>query len=671
MITESEIQKILAGDKDIFVKRIEPYFENVYCITKSFPLNDEKVEEIILKTFTNTYISLSEKKNIDLVSIFTEHFRLLSNSIQSNSTLFPQFLEMYIFLLSEIQQCSTKDISNIVGISKEEVDNNYQSAIKNICGESIQNMQSTETCISMDHLIAFSVNNKDENIHDHLEFCPSCREKIKKIDILKNKYVIGIKENAINDSFVSKLTKELPSLTNKKRSWKKQAILASIVVAVFATFVFLLPNLLIWKTAVTNYVKYGEFYNAWGEDTFTVSDAGFTFTVNKVEVSPEYLIVHYSLKDELGEEREVRSNNNRNPQYWGKLIDGEKEHFLSAVNIPLLDKSESVLLYSISQVDHIPDSFDLQIAIREMENVIGNWDVTVPVTYAPFIDSREVITLDATYNILDMVELQLKELIYTPTGISLDLEMDITDNEIKRLLGESIIENGEDLRESVIRRNLALNPILSMVDQHGRELLPIYTTEYSNINNKQKRFTFSPFLADLSGINLNFWGLEETTSLSIEDKVNRDSELNIQINEVYYFAQIINSIDIPLREVEDLPLDMTMNGDNLDTLTVRKLEPNGNYSRGSYEILIKSKNADESVRSSYNWTASNQDMNRWFHSTSKLDFDPLKNDPGVFLHIELVIEEDMPEEIMLASGSMTRVIQLNDPIKVPLKNYGF
>ena len=671
MITESEIQKILAGDKELYIKRIEPYIENVFCITKAFSLNDEKVEEIMLKTFTNTYNSLSEKKNIDLVSIFNEHFRLLSNSIQTNSSMIPQFLETYIFLLSEIQQCSTKEISHIIGISKEEVDYNYQSAIKNICGESLQTMQSTETCISIDKLIAFSIHNEDKTIEDHLEFCPNCREKIKKIESIKQKYVRTVNETVVEDSPVPKLIKELPSLTIKKCSWKKQTMLASIVVAVFAAFIFLLPNILHWKTAVTNYIKYGELYNAWGEDTFTVSDAGITFTVNKVEVSPEYLIVHYSLKEELGEEREVRSNNNRNPQYWGKLIDGEKEHFLSAVNIPLLDKSESVLLYSISQVDHIPDSFDLQIAIREMENVIGNWDVTVPVTYAPFIDSREVITLDATYNILDMVELQLKELIYTPTGISLDLEMDITDNEIKRLLGESIIENGEDLRESVIRRNLALNPILSMVDQHGRELLPIYTTEYSNINNKQKRFTFSPFLADLSGINLNFWGLEETTSLSIEDKVNRDSELNIQINEVYYFAQIINSIDIPLREVEDLPLDMTMNGDNLDTLTVRKLEPNGNYSRGSYEILIKSKNADESVRSSYNWTASNQDMNRWFHSTSKLDFDPLKNDPGVFLHIELVIEEDMPEEIMLASGSMTRVIQLNDPIKVPLKNYGF
>ena len=671
MITESEIQKILAGDKDIFVKRIEPYFENVYCITKSFPLNDEKVEEIILKTFTNTYISLSEKKNIDLVSIFTEHFRLLSNSIQSNSTLFPQFLEMYIFLLSEIQQCSTKDISNIVGISKEEVDNNYQSAIKNICGESIQNMQSTETCISMDHLIAFSVNNKDENIHDHLEFCPSCREKIKKIDILKNKYVIGIKENAINDSFVSKLTKELPSLTNKKRSWKKQAILASIVVAVFATFVFLLPNLLIWKTAVTNYVKYGEFYNAWGEDTFTVSDAGFTFTVNKVEVSPEYLIVHYSLKDELGEEREVRGNLNRKPQYWGKIIDGENEHFLGAVNIPHLDRSENVLLYSLSKVEHLPETFDMQIAIREIENVMGNWDVTVPVTYAPFMNNREVIVLDETYNILDIVELQLNELIYTPTGISLDLEMDITDSEVKRLLGETI-ENGEDLRESVIRRNLGINPILSMVDQHGRELIPIYSTEYSTLNNKQKRFTFSPFLADVSGINLIFWGVEETTSVSIEDKVNKDSELNIQLNEIYYSTQVVNTLEIPLQEVEDLPLNKTMNGEMLETLTIRKLDPNGNYTRGSYEILIKGSYGVEGVHSTYyNWDVTNQDRNRWFHSMSKLDYDPLKNDSGVFLHIELAIEEEMPEEIVLASGSITRVIQLKDPIKVPLKNYGF
>ena len=667
MITESEIQKIFAGDKDLFIKRIEPYIENVYCITKAFPLNVEKVEEIILKTFTNTYNNLSEKKNIDLVSIFTEHFRLLSISIDSNS---PLFLETYIFLLSEIQQCSTKDISNIVGISKEEVDYNYQSAIKNICGESLQNLQSKESCISMDQLIAYSVNNKDESIQDHLEFCPSCREKIKKIDIFKNKYVIGIKENAINDSFVSKLTKELPSLTKKKRSWKKQAILASIVVAVFATFVFLLPNLLIWKTAVTNYVKYGEFYNAWGEDTFSASDAGITFTVNKVDVSPEYLIVHYSLQDELGEVREERMNDNRKPQYWGKIIDGEKEHFLSAVNMPLLDKSENVLLYSISQVDHIPDSFDLQIAVREMENVIGNWDVTVPVTYAPFIDNREVIALDETYNILDIIELQLKELVYTPTGILLDLEMDITESEVKRLLGESM-ENGEDLRESVIRRNLSLHSIISMVDQHERGLLPFYTIEQSNFNSKHKRFTFSPFLADMSGINLNFWGAEEVSSFSIEDKINSDSELLILINEVYYSTQLINKLEIPLQEVEDFPINKTMNGDTLETLTVRKLESNGNYSKGSYEILIKSKNADENVRSTYHWTASNIDMNRWFHSTSKLDFDPLKNDPNVFLHIELVIEEDMPEEIVLASGNISKVIQLKDPIKVPLKNYGF
>ena len=671
MITESEIQKILAGDKDLFLKRIEPYIENIYCITKAFPLNDEKTEEIIFKTFTNTYNSLSEKKNIDLVSILTEHFRLLSNSIQYNSTLFPQFLELYIFLLSEIQQCSTKDISSIVGISKEEVDYNYQSAIKNICGESLRNMQSTETCISIDKLIAFSIHNEDETIGDHLEFCPNCREKIKKIESIKRKYVRTVNETEIEDSLVPKLIKELPSLTIKKRSWKKQAMLASIVVAVFATFVFLLPNLIHWKTVVTNYVKYGEFYNAWGEDTFSASDAGFTFTVNKVEVSPEYLIVHYSLQDELGEEREVRGNLNRKPQYWGKIIDGENEHFLGAVNIPHLDRSENVLLYSLSKVEHLPETFDMQIAIREVENVIGNWDVTVPVTYAPFKNNREVIVLDETYNILDIVELQLNELIYTPTGISLDLEMDITDSEVKRLLGETI-ENGEDLRESVIRRNLGINPILSMVDQHERELIPIYSTEYSTLNNKQKRFTFSPFLADVSGINLNFWGFEETTSVSIEDKVNRDSELNIQLNEIYYSTQVVNTLEIPLQEVEDLPLNRTMNGEMLETLTIRKLEPNGNYSRGSYEILIKGSYGEESVHSTYyNWTVTNLDMNRWFHNTSKLEFDPLKNDPGVFLHIELAIEEDMPDEIVLASGNITRVIKLKDPIKVPLKNYGF
>ena len=670
MITESEIQKILAGDKDLFLKRIEPYIENIYCITKAFPLNDEKTEEIIFKTFTNTYNSLSEKKNIDLVSILTEHFRLLSNSIQYNSTLFPQFLELYIFLLSEIQQCSTKDISSIVGISKEEVDYNYQSAIKNICGESLRNMQSTETCISIDKLIAFSIHNEDETIGDHLEFCPNCREKIKKIESIKRKYVRTVNETEIEDSLVPKLIKELPSLTIKKRSWKKQAMLASIVVAVFATFVFLLPNLIHWKTVVTNYVKYGEFYNAWGEDTFSASDAGFTFTVNKVEVSPEYLIVHYSLQDELGEEREVRGNLNRKPQYWGKIIDGENEHFLGAVNIPHLDRSENVLLYSLSKVEHLPETFDMQIAIREVENVIGNWDVTVPVTYAPFKNNREVIVLDETYNILDIVELQLNELIYTPTGISLDLEMDITDSEVKRLLGETI-ENGEDLRESVIRRNLGINPILSMVDQHERELIPIYSTEYSTLNNKQKRFTFSPFLADVSGINLNFWGFEETTSVSIEDKVNRDSELNIQLNEIYYSTQVVNTLEIPLQEVEDLPLNRTMNGEMLETLTIRKLEPNGNYSRGSYEILIKGSYGEESVHSTYyNWTVTNLDMNRWFHNTSKLEFDPLKNDPGVFLHIELAIEEDMPDEIVLASGNITRVIKLKDPIKVPLKNYG-
>ncbi|WP_100333792.1 DUF4179 domain-containing protein [Bacillus alkalisoli] len=671
MITETEVQKILAGDKELFIKLIAPYIENAYCITKAFPLNAEKVDEIILITFTNTYNSLSEKKNI-VSLVFKEHFRLLSNSIQTNSPLFPNFLETYIFLLSEIQHFSTEEISHIVGITKDEVDSNYQSALMNICGEVLQNIKTTESCIPIDRLLAFSGNNNDETIEDHLEFCPNCREKVKKIKSMKKKYVAAMNERVIEDNFLSKLMNQLPSQTNKKRSWKKQAILASIVVAVFASFIFLLPNLSNWKTAVTNYVKYGEFYNAWGEDTFSVSDAGFTFTVNKVDVSPEYLIVHYSLLDELGEEREVRGNLDRKPQYWGKIIDGEKEHFLGAVNIPYLDKSEKVLVYSLTKVEDIPQAFDLQVAIREIENVIGNWDVTVPVSYAPFKDNREVVLIDETYNVLDIVELKLNELVYTPTGILLDLEMDITDSEVKRLLGEKI-ENGEDLRESVIRRNLVLQSFISMVDYNGRGLLPVYMTEQGNINSTQKRFTFSPFLADISGINLNFWGFEEASSgVTIEDKINKDSELNIQINEIYYSTQLIKSLEIPLREVEDLALDKTMYGETLETLTVRKLEPNGNHSRGSYEIIVKDAGVDENVFSAYtNWTVTNNEMNRWFHSTNKLDFDPLKNDPGIFLHIELIIEENMPEEIVLTNANITRVIHLKEPIKVPLKNYGF
>mgnify|MGYP005749564071 FL=1 len=517
MLDNIEVQKILSGDKQLFSKVVETFEQDLYVFVKSFNMEEETAITLVKDSFIYTYNQLQNYKETQNFSVWfaTTIFAYLYKEIESNMIkedspiLHTSYKESFIFILHELLHVGKPTISKALNISKQELEIAITNAYKILySNELIEGGSLKEGCLSSEEFLQYleKLTNEEakSKVEDHLEFCPSCRESIFSMKSLKKAKLRGLRNHHLDKEISPLLMEDIIPYKKQKRSWKYQYLAAASVVALFSIFMFVVPNVVTLVSAASNYVKYGQFYNVWGSGTYSVEDKDITLEVLHVEVSPKFLYVHYDVDNETKERFYGQES------YFGSLIQpwgssffqiktkDDKSYNLEASEMPPLKDGENVLILSFDSMDDIPDSFDLKLNVREIAHTPGQWELTIPIQYAPFKNDMEVVDVQLKQTFADSAELSIKQLLTTPLGSIIEYSANLTDEEVNRIMNSMSEEakmNGYD--PDYLKNDV--NPMLSIVSGDNYHLIPIHiNNHYHPARQTIQKVVYSQYYYDLA-----------------------------------------------------------------------------------------------------------------------------------------------------------------------------
>ena len=695
MLENIEVQKILSGEKEIFSKVVEAYEQDLYMFVKEFTLDEEIAIALVKNSFIYTYNQLHKYKEKEIFSewyattIFAYLYEMLDNSMNTGELPIKNasYKESFIFLLHELLHVGKSTISNALNISIQELEIALTSAFKNFYFDELPEGTLKEGCLSNEELLQYVEKIKDEEVksevEDHVEFCPSCREFIFSMKSFKKAKLQGWQNQHIETDEVQTLMEELTPYKKKKGAWKYQYLAAASVVALFSIFMFVVPNVVTWVSAATNYVKYGQFYNVWGSGTYAVEDSNVTFEVLHVEVSPLFLYVHYDV------DKEAKAKFYNHDNYSGSLVntwggsvfrmktDDDQRYDLELAEIPPLKDGENILVLSIASIEEIPDTFELEITLREVANRRGIWDLTIPIQYAPFKNDIEIVDIDFKETFAGSVEIAIEQLIKTTHGRVIEYRVGFTDEEVERI-GNSLSVKRNGGNPSYLERNI--NPMMSIQGDGGFRLIPLHLINYNKLFSSQanpapysntQKATYSHFYYDIEELNTLYEKGEHNPRESIvKGRLDKDDSMNILLEGFHYHIPVYISIPIKLQEVEDYPLNMEVNGDVFESITIKKITLNSTeYNPERFDIVLKGSKQNKLVKNIYHWTIHETEMRDGWQPIVSYTYgenNQAHETDTVGFHLQVFIDEDTPEEVEIKSTGMQRIIHLEEPFKIPL-----
>ena len=636
MLENIEVQKILSGEKEIFSKVVEAYEQDLYLFVKVFTLDEETAIALVKNSFIYTYSQLHNYKDSDIFSEWfaTTTFAYLYKELELNikleglPLLNTSYKETYIFLLHELLQVGKSLISKSLNISNQDVEIALTNAYKVFYSDEFTEETLKDGCLSNEELVkcAEKINVEEVNskVEKHLEFCPSCRESIFSMKSLKQAKIKGWRNQHLEVEISPILMEDLIPYKKKKRSWKYQYIAAASVVAIFSIFMFIVPNVVTFVSAASNYIKYGQFYNVWGSGTYAVEDSNVTFEVLHVEVSPLFLFVHY----EVDKETQDRFYNHDNYQgslvnTWGGSVfrmktEDDQRYDLELAEIPPLKDGENILVLSIASIEEIPDTFELEITLREVANRRGIWDLTIPIQYAPFKNDIEIVDINFKETFADSVEISIEQLINTTHGRVIEYRVGFTDEEVERI-GNSLSVNRNEGIPNYLERDI--NPMMSIQGEEGFRLipLPLHFLDYNILLSSQanpapysntKRAAYSHFYYAIEEVNALYeMGEYNPRESIVKGRLDKDDSMNILLEGFHYHIPVNISIPIKLQEVEDYPLNLEVNGDVFESITIKKITLNSTeYNPERFDIVLKGSKQNKLVKNIYHWTIHETEM---------------------------------------------------------------
>ena len=694
MLDNIEIQKILTGEKQLFSKVVEAFEQDLYVFVKSFNINEETVISIVKDSYIDTYNQLYNYKETQIFSEWfaTTTFAFLYKEIEKNMKMedlpIPNasYKETFIFLLHDLLHVSKSTISKVLNISIKDLETAFISAYKNFYSTELTEGTQKEGCLSNKELLQYVEQLSNEEVKskvvEHLEFCPSCRESIFSMKALKKSKLTGWRNNYLDKVILQTIMDDLIPYKKKKRSWKYQYLAAASVVALFSVFMLVVPNVVTWVSAASNYVKYGQFYNVWGSGTYAVEDKDITLEVLHVEVSPKFLYVHYDVDKETKEKFYGQEN------YFGSLVQpwgnstfqiktkDNKTYNLGVSDMPPLKDGENVLILSFNSMDVIPDSFDLKLNVREIAHRQGLWELTIPIQYAPFKNDIEVVDIQLKETFADSAQLSIEQLITTPLGSVIEYSVNLTDEEVNRIMDSLPDEAKRNGYDPTYLKN-DVHPMLSIRNDENFHLIPIHFYDHNNHNNPALQTTqkvaYSQFYYDLDELHALYEKGEYNPKDSIvKGKLAKEDTMYMVLEGFQYHVPVEFSIPIKLEEVKNLPVNFEVNGDVFETLTIKKITlENEHLNPERFEITMKGSTNNKQVKNVYHWGIHEAGENHFEQRYINYEYGNEYNNPydsdEVGFQFLVYIDDNTPEEAVVRTHGATRIIRLEEPLRIPLK----
>ena len=694
LLDNIEVQKILTGEKQVYSKVVEAFEQDLYVFVKAFNIDEQAVKTLVKDSFIYTYNQLNYYKEAEIFSewfaatTFSYLYKELKHNMKMEETpiMDASYKEIFIFFLHELLQVSKLTISKAINITNQEIEVALNSTYRSFYTEELTEEKPKEGCLSSEELLQYVEKVNDEDVNskgeDHLEFCPSCRESVFSMKSLKKAKLEGWRNQHLEKEISQTIIEELIPYKKKKRSWKYQYLAAASVIALFSIFMYVIPNVTTWVSAASNYIKYGQFHNVWGSGTYAVENSDVTFEVLHVEVSPLFLYIHYDVNEEA-KDRFYNYDNYRGSlvNHWGgsvfrmKIDDGQR-YDLALAEMPTLTDRENILILSIAHIEEIPDTFELEIIIRELANRRGIWDLTIPIQYAPFKDEMEFVDIDFKETFADSVEIAIEQLIKTTHGSIIEYKVGLTNEELERI-EDSLPSKVNGYNTMYLDRNI--NPMMSIQSASGFHLIPLNLLDHYNLlsssypvpqSNTQK-VAYSHFYYDVEELNASYeTGVHNPMESIVKGVLDKDNSMHIMLEGFQYHIPVDITIPIKLQEVEDYPLNIEVNGDIFETITIKKITlDRTEYSPERFDIVLKGSKQSKLVKNIYHWNVHETEMRDGWQPIVSYTYgenNQAMESDTVGFHLQVFIDENTPELVELKSTGMQRIIHLEEPLKIPL-----
>ncbi|WP_096154881.1 hypothetical protein [Bacillus sp. FJAT-45066] len=692
MLDNIEVQKILLGEKQLFSKVAEAFEQDLYVFVKTFHINEETAITLVKDSFIYTYNQLHNYKESEIFSEwfattkFAYLFKVLEQNIKMEEAplLNASYKETFIFLLHELLHVGKSTISKALNISNQDVELALTNANKYFYVDELTEGLLADGCLSSEELLQYVEKINDEKIkskvEDHLEFCPSCRESIFSMKSLKKVKLKAWRNQHLDVEIAETIMEELIPYKKKKQSWRYQYLAALSVVALFSIFMFVVPNVVTWVSAASNYVKYGQFYNVWGSGTYAVEDSNVKFEVLHVEVSPLFLYVHYDVDKET-KDRFYRNENNyyvNLVQPWGDSVfrmktEDDIRYDLAISNIPMLNDGENVLIFSLDSIEKIPDEFELEITIREIAHRRGLWDLTIPIKFSPFKDNIEIVNMDVKETFANSIEFSIEQFLKTSLGNIIEYKVSLTDEEVDRITASTSEESKQQYGFDSNYLKYNVYPMVSIQSSNDLHLIPIDIIEYNRnwVYGQPQKSAFSDYYYDMEELRALYENGEHNRRESIvKGRLDTDETTYMVLQGFQYHIPVDISIPIKLEEVEDYPLNIEVNGDVFETITIKKITVDKEeYNPERFDIVMKGSKQSKYVKNIYHWNIMEVEIRDGWQQYVNYTYGENNHSyesETVGFHLQVFIDENTPEEVEIKSTGMQRIIHLEEPLKISL-----
>ncbi|WP_078380778.1 DUF4179 domain-containing protein [Sutcliffiella halmapala] len=657
-----KVRKIVQGEKKYFAEAIKLICNPLFKILCGVGADEVEAENKLVACFTAIYKELPAYKEHEIFPDWIMEQGLknvypLSKELVNESSSFGEmsYTIRFVYIAHDLFQIKKEVIAkalHITDIKLEEMLFEGRELLYSEVDETAEN-----SCLLLKDLIdqvESTQLSKLNHAEGHLEFCPECRERLFHMKSIKAELTKQLKSYWMEDGFTERVMDSLEPYEVKKRSWRYQLITVASIVVIFSLGVFIIPNASTWSEKASNYLKYGAFYNVWGEGEYAATDQGITFEVTSVEVGEVYLVLDYKVEGEWVDNfidagfegttpiLDVRGHNNF------QLRVNEREFILAKSNpIDEQYKKTGKIALTSPVYEEVEEDIELIVNLKEIAGAYGNWELLIPLNGSTKKGEMERFDLYKQYEYENKIKLYIKDMIRTPEGSRVNYHVSLSEQERARIIEQVRKQEGRFANLNIDQQTQA---IIHVVNENGDKLLP---TNFSGLvqNPNMDRIDFLSYIIDPVTYELK------------EGKIDREEALWLEVEGFTYMEPVDFSFSIPTALGENIPIDLEYDGDVYDSLTVREVEAT-DWIPAGLEFLIHGKRRNPNFQSSYFFTPVGQDPNMTIYPS---DHAPDENEE-ILASFRIEKKDELPEQLNLQSLRNQIFFKLEEPLRIPFSN---
>ena len=270
------------------------------------------------------------------------------------------------------------------------------------------------------------------------------------------------------------------------------------------------------------------------------------------------------------------------------------------------------------------------------------------------------------------VEFSIEKFIKTSLGNIIEYKVNLTDVELERIEASTSEESSQyGYETNYIKYNV--HPMILIQSSEEHHLIPINLIEYHRIleDGQPQKSAFSPYYYNMEElIAYHETGEHNPRESFVKGRLDKDETPYMVLAGFQYHVPVDISIPIKLEEVEDYPLNIEVNGDVFESITIKKVIVDRNeYSPERFDIVMKGSKQNKHVKNIYHWNVHETEMRDGWQPIVGYTYgenNQAYETDTVGFHLQVFIDEDTPEEVEIKSTGMQRIIHLEEPFKIPL-----